>query len=116
MLLRGILKSIDWGNVLNKSSVNTSYPLSGGGALDNTLTLSLLFDNADFGIDGSNQLYILATAITAVGDVNYLKLDCSNDPLTGELVILPASGTTALFAKQDIKLLAGKKLIFDGGE
>jgi len=116
MLLRGILKNINWGNVLNKSSVNTSYPLSGGGVLDNTLSLSLLFDNADFGIDGSNQLYLLDTAITTIGDLNYLKLDCSNGPLTGELVITPASGTTALSANQDIKLLAGKKLIFDGGE
>lgn len=44
----------------------------------------------------------------------YLKLDCSNDPLTGELVITPASGDNALKANKDITLKAGQKLIFDG--
>jgi len=47
-------------------------------------------------------------------DSKYLKLDTSNDPLTGELVITPASGTTALRANKDIVLKAGQKLIFDG--
>ena len=47
-------------------------------------------------------------------DARYLKLDTSNDPLTGELVITPASGETALRADKDIILLSGRKLIFDG--
>jgi len=50
----------------------------------------------------------------AIGDARYLKLDTSNDPLTGELVITPASGETALRADKDIVLLSGRKLIFDG--
>lgn len=44
----------------------------------------------------------------------YLKLTTSNDPLTGELVITPASGTNALKANKDITIAAGRKLIFDG--
>lgn len=47
-------------------------------------------------------------------DTLYLKLDCSNDPLTGLLTITPASGNTALKADKDIILKAGQKLIFDG--
>jgi len=47
-------------------------------------------------------------------DSLYLKLDCSNDPLTGELVITPASGDNALKANKNITLKAGQKLIFDG--
>lgn len=50
----------------------------------------------------------------ALADALYLKLDASNDPLTGKLTITPASGTTALEANQDIVLKAGKKIIFDG--
>jgi len=48
------------------------------------------------------------------GDARYLKLDTSNDPLTGELVITPSTGTTALRANSDIVLKSGQKLIFDG--
>jgi len=48
------------------------------------------------------------------GDLRYLKLDTSNDPLTGELVITPAAGTEALRANADIVLKSGSKLIFDG--
>lgn len=51
---------------------------------------------------------------TESGDARYLKLDTSNDPLTGELVITPASGTTALRANKNIVLKSGMKLIFDG--
>lgn len=47
-------------------------------------------------------------------DATYLRLDATNDPLTGELTITPSSGTTALKANQDIVIKAGKKLIFDG--
>jgi len=49
-----------------------------------------------------------------VGEDTYLMLDTSNDPLTGELVITPASGTSALRANKDIILKSGQKLIFDG--
>lgn len=52
--------------------------------------------------------------MTAEEAAAYLKLDASNDPLTGELVITPASGTNALKANKDITLKAGQKLIFDG--
>ena len=45
---------------------------------------------------------------------NFLMLDTSNDPLTGELVIDPASGDTALDVKKGISLKAGQKLIVDG--
>ena len=55
-----------------------------------------------------------STAIIAALLATYLKLDTSNDPLTGELVITPAAGTTALRANKDIILKAGQKLIFDG--
>lgn len=48
------------------------------------------------------------------GSAIWLKIDASNDPLTGKLTITPASGTTALEANQDIVILAGKKLILDG--
>lgn len=44
----------------------------------------------------------------------FLKLDASNDPLTGELVITPASGTNALKANLNITIKAGQKLIMDG--
>ena len=50
----------------------------------------------------------------AFADLLYLRLDTSNDPLTGELVITPASGTNALKANKDITLKSGQKLIFDG--
>lgn len=38
----------------------------------------------------------------------------AGDTMTGELVITPTSGTTALTANLDIVLKAGQKLIFDG--
>jgi hypothetical protein len=50
----------------------------------------------------------------ATADARYLKLNTSNDPLTGELVITPASGTTALRSNADIVIKSGKKLVFDG--
>lgn len=43
----------------------------------------------------------------------YLKLDASNDPLTGELFIHPP-GTNALKVSKNITIKAGQKLIFDG--
>lgn len=45
----------------------------------------------------------------------YLKLDASNDPLTGELRIEPASGTSALDCQKAIKLKAGERFYLDGG-
>ena len=56
------------------------------------------------------EIDVLIAALAAI----YLKLDTSNDPLTGELVITPAAGTNALKANKDITLKAGQKLIFDG--
>jgi hypothetical protein len=50
----------------------------------------------------------------SAADLRYLKLDTSNDPLTGELVITPVDGTNALKANMNITLKAGQKLIFDG--
>jgi len=44
-------------------SINTSYPLSGGGDISTNRTISLLYDNSDFGINGSNQLYIKDSGI-----------------------------------------------------
>lgn len=58
----------------------------------------------------TTEVDALISALAAL----YLKLDCSNDPLTGELVITPASGDNALKANKDITLKAGQKLIFDG--
>ena len=67
------------------------------------------------------DLYIGGTAyLDAINlngtDINsvYLKLDSSNDPLTGELIITPSAGTNAIKANKDITLKAGQKLIFDG--
>lgn len=51
---------------------------------------------------------------TVSADLRYLKLDTSNDPLTGELEIAPASGATALRANKDIVVLSGRKVIYDG--
>ena len=59
-------------------------------------------------------LQVITPAILAAALALYLKLDTSNDPLTGELVITPASGTNALKANKDITLKSGQKLIFDG--
>lgn len=50
----------------------------------------------------------------AEADLIYLRLTTSNDPLTGELVITPSSGITALRANKNIVLKSGQKLIFDG--
>jgi len=44
-------------------SINTNYPLSGGGNIASTRTLSLLYDSNDFGLNGSNQLYIKDSGI-----------------------------------------------------
>ena len=51
---------------------------------------------------------------TSAADGIYLRLDCSNDPLTGQLYIQPSTGTSALRVSQDISIFAGKKLILDG--
>ena len=48
------------------------------------------------------------------GDNRYLKLDASNDPVTGELVITPSTGDNALTANKDITIKAGQKLYLDG--
>ncbi len=58
----------------------------------------------------SAEIDALIAALAAI----YLKLDTSNDPLTGELVITPAAGTTALRSNKNIVLKSGQKLIFDG--
>lgn len=50
----------------------------------------------------------------AAADGIYLRLDTTNDPLTGELVLTPGSGTNALKANLDITIKAGEKVIFDG--
>jgi len=55
----------------------------------------------------------LADLVTAL-EPYFLRLDASNDPLTGELVITPSSGTNALKANKDITLKAGQRLVFDG--
>ena len=57
----------------------------------------------------------VSNALTGkVADGVYLRLDTTNDPLTGELVITPSSGSSALKANKDIILKAGQKLVFDG--
>jgi len=50
----------------------------------------------------------------AQADALYLKLTADNDPLTGELLINPSSGDSALNAQKDIKVKAGQKVIMDG--
>jgi len=60
----------------------------------------------DEGIDPADFVAYLSTL--------FLLLTTLNDPLTGELVITPASGDNALKANQNVTLKAGKKLIFDG--
>ena len=58
--------------------------------------------------------------IITIGDARYLKLDCSNDPLTNGLQIIPyyapspaSSDNYSLYCSKNIKLKAGAKLIFD---
>jgi hypothetical protein len=63
--------------------------------------------------EGMDSTAILNTLLAQLNAL-YLKLDTSNDPLTGELVIIPAAGTNALRANKDITLKSGQKLIFDG--
>jgi hypothetical protein len=56
----------------------------------------------------------------SVLDGRYLKLDCSNDPLTEQLVInlttpgVGDCGQTALKVNGDICIKAGNRLIMDG--
>lgn len=52
--------------------------------------------------------------LEAFFDSLYLKLDTSNDPLTGELVITPSTGSVAVRANKDIVLKSSQKLIYDG--
>ena len=49
----------------------------------------------------------------AQADEIYLRLDTSNDPLTGELVINPASGNDALDVQKNVKFKEGTKIYFD---
>ena len=56
----------------------------------------------------------MTAAEAAALPLTYLKLDTSNDPLTGELEITPASGTTALRANKNVVILSGQKIIYDG--
>jgi hypothetical protein len=44
----------------------------------------------------------------------FLKIDCSNDPLTGKLDIEPSSGDVALEVSKAIIIKAGQKLYFHG--
>lgn len=44
----------------------------------------------------------------------FLRLDTSNDPLTGELYIAPSSGTSALRVTKAVIIKDGEKLYFDG--
>jgi hypothetical protein len=64
--------------------------------------------------DASGKTIVTVSLDTVAADARYLKLNTSNDPLTGELVITPASGTTALRSNADIVIKSGKKLVFDG--
>ena len=59
--------------------------------------------------------YVISSAeVVAIGDVYYLRLDCSNDPLTGQLTITPSSGGIALKANKAIEIKAGERLYLDG--
>lgn len=44
----------------------------------------------------------------------YLRLDATNDPVTGELNITPTSDSFALDLQQDSKIKSGKKFVLDG--
>jgi len=63
--------------------------------------------------DGKTALRIKlhSDSYTALDGRYVLK---AGDTMTGELVITPASGNTALTANKDIILKSGQKLIFDG--
>ena len=57
----------------------------------------------------------LSSGITeAVGDTIYLRLDATNDPVTGEIQIDPTTDDYAIDAKRSIRIKAGRKLILDG--
>ena len=44
-------------------SIATSYPLNGGGTIDSTRTISLLYDASDLGLNTSHQLYVKDSGI-----------------------------------------------------
>jgi len=50
----------------------------------------------------------------AAADGIFLRLDATNDPVTGELILDPDSGGVALDSQQAILIKSGKKLVFDG--
>jgi len=49
-----------------------------------------------------------------IGSYSFLRLDTDNCPLTGELIITPTTGNTAIRANKDIILKSGQRLVFDG--
>jgi len=74
-------------------------------------------------LTGLFDLIGMTPAEAAAIPLTYLKLDCSNDPLTGGLKIIPyyapspaASDTYSAYCSKNIILKAGQKLIFDGEE
>lgn len=99
--------SAETGDVAVRSDLNKSYILAGDdptvlGDWQELLTPtdSVLSVNSQTGAvvlttshitEGSN-LYYTDARVQTVGDARYLKLDASNDPLTGTLTITPASG------------------------
>ena len=50
----------------------------------------------------------------AQADGIFLRLDATNNPLTGELKISPSSGENAIDSQKDITLKDGQKVRFDG--
>lgn len=47
-------------------------------------------------------------------DGQWLRLDASNDPVTGELLLNPTTDSFAADIQQDFKVKSGKKFILDG--
>jgi len=51
--------------------------------------------------------------VETTGDSRYLKLDATNDPVTGKLTVTPATEESAIVANNNVEIMAGKKIYFD---
>lgn len=56
----------------------------------------------------------LGALSTSEAAATYLKLDASNDPVTGELEIDPTTDTVAVKAQKHIVVKAGQSIYMDG--
>lgn len=77
MLLKGSLKNIDWANVLNKSSVNTTAPITGGGSLDSDISVGFGYDE-DFFQLSDNKLSLKLSDLVINLEDSFLRVDGSN--------------------------------------